>query len=442
MGLNAGDIPPGVGGRPWKDLQGADLVVAVGQDLTASAPVAGVRIRTARRASDAPLALLDARDTLLGSEATHWLRPAGAHLPAVLAALARLLAAEHAGRLAQRPDAVRDAVCAAADPERVEAEAGLAAGSLRQLAAAVAAAKNPMFVAHRGWFDPSGQVPRLLTEIDRLLAGPAAAGILYLRTDCNSRGTAALAAAADPEPDGDPEVLLVFGADPLGTAVPGSPFETWTRRAKFLVVFESLLTPTAEAADLLLPLRTFAEKDGTFVAGNGVAQRLRAALVPPPTVPALRESLAALAAGFGHTIEFASPAATRAPLWSPPERPVAPPPAPEGGRLLHLRWTPFVDDRVRVVPEADRIFPRPALEVHPGDLAGLGLAAGGRARLSSGAVAVTVDVRADRRTPPGQLHLPLDPVDPQLAAFVREASRPAGWPLACVLLTGLAPVAG
>jgi hypothetical protein len=31
MGLNAGDIPPGVGGRPWKDLEAADLVVAVGQ---------------------------------------------------------------------------------------------------------------------------------------------------------------------------------------------------------------------------------------------------------------------------------------------------------------------------------------------------------------------------------------------------------------------------
>jgi formate dehydrogenase major subunit/NADH-quinone oxidoreductase subunit G len=439
MGLNAGDIPPGVGGRPWKDLQGADLVIAVGQDLTTCAPVAGVRIRTARHRSGAPLALLDARDTLLGSEASLWLRPPGAHLPAVLAALTRLLAAEHGERLAQRPDGVLEAVCAAADPERVEAEAGLAAGSLRQLAAAIAAAKNPVFVAHRGWFDPSGQVPRLLGEIDRLLAGPAAGGIIYLRTDCNSRGTAALAAAADPEPEGDPEVLLVFGADPLGTALPGSPFETWTRRAKFLVVFESLLTPTAEAAHLVLPLRTFAEKDGTFVAGNGHAQRLRAALTPPPTVPSLRESLAAFAAGFGHTVDFAPPEAPRAPLWSPPERPVPPPAAPEGGRLLHLRWTPSVDDRVRVVPEAERIFPRPALEVNPGDLAGLGLAHGGRARLSSGTAAATVPVRADRRTPPGQLHLPLDPADPQLAAFVRGAERPAGWPLACVLLTGLAP---
>ena len=83
--------------------------------------------------------------------------------------------------------------------------------------------------------------------------------------------------------------------------------------------------------------------------------------------------------------------------------------------------------------------PRCTLMIHPDDAARLGIPDGGRARLSSAAAAATVTVRADHRTPPGQLHLPLDPADPQLAAFVRGAERPAGWPLACVLLTGLAP---
>ncbi len=437
MGLNAGDIPPGIGRRPWADLAQADLIVAVGQDLTPCAPVAGVRIRTARRASGAPLAVLDARDTLLGSEAGLWLRPAGAHLPRVLAALAGLLAAEHPGRLAQPPDALLQAVSAAAPPDQVEAEAGLPGGALRELAALIAAAKNPLFVGHRGWFDPTGQVPRLLSEIDRLLAGPAAAGILYLRTDCNSRGAAQLVSAADPELDGEPEALLVFAADPLGTAIPGSPFEAWVRKAKFLVVFESALTPTAQAADLVLPLRMFAEKRGTFVAANGLAQPLAAALTPPPTVPALRESLKAIAAGLGQTIQFGAAGEGQAPRWSPAERPAVPSP-PGEGRLLSLRWSPHVDHRVRLVAEADRIFAAPALEVHPGDLAGLGLADGGSARLSSGAAAVIVRVRADWRTPPGQLYLPFDPLDPELAAFARGAERPAGLPLACVRLSGLA----
>ena len=96
---------------------------------------------------------------------------------------------------------------------------------------------------------------------------------------------------------------------------------------------------------------------------------------------------------------------------------------------------------MRLVPEADRIFVAPALEVHPGSLAAFGLADGGAARLSSGPADVTVPVRADWRTPPGQLYLPLDPGNEQLAAFARAAVRPEGWPLACVHLTGLAPAA-
>lgn len=444
MGLNAADIPVAIGSRPWRDLEQADLVVSVGQDLTQFAPVAGVRIRTARRSSGARLAVLDARDTLLGGEADFWLRPAGAHLPAVLAALGGLLVAEHPERLSARPDAVLEAVFAAVTPDAAEAAAGLGAGSLRLLAAQIAAAKAPVFVANRGWFDPTGQVPRLLTEIDRLLGGSEAKGVIFLRTDCNSRGTAALVAAAEPEPDGGAELLLVVAADPLGTAIPGSAFETWARTAKFLVVFESTLTPTAAAAHLVLPLCAFAEKEGTYTAGNGVVQHLAAALTPPADVPTLRATLDRIAAGLGRPVSFSPPDRARQPRWTAPERPAAPvlPVPGEQGRCLHLRWSPIVDNRVRLVSEADRIFPGPALEVHPGDLAALGVASGATARISSGAAELDVPVRADWRTPPGQLYLPLDPRNPQLAAFTRAAVRPAGWPLACIQLTGVKPAAG
>jgi len=433
----------GIGSRSWRDLEHADLVVSVGQDLTQFAPVAGVRIRTARRASGGRLAVLDARDTLLGSEADLWLRPAGAHLPAVLAALGSLLVSEHPERLAARPDATLEAVLAAAAPDTVEVAAGLAAGSLRRLAAELAAAKTPILVANRGWFDPSGQIPRLLVEIDRLLCGAEAKGIIFLRTDCNSRGTAALVAATEPELDGGAELLLVVAADPLGSAIPGSAFESWTRRAKFLVVFESTLTPTAAAADLVLPLRAFAEKEGTFVAANGVIQQLKAALAPAAAVPSLRTTLSALATGLSRQVTFALPATPRPPRSTPSERPVAPvlPLSTDQARFLHLRWSPLNDHRVRLVPEADRIFVAPALEVHPDSLAALGLTDGGRARLSSGPADMTIAVRADWRTPPGQLYLPLEPGNEQLAAFARAAVRPAGWPLACVHLTGLAPAA-
>jgi predicted molibdopterin-dependent oxidoreductase YjgC len=98
-----------------------------------------------------------------------------------------------------------------------------------------------------------------------------------------------------------------------------------------------------------------------------------------------------------------------------------------------------VDHRVRVVPEADRVFSALALEVNPGDLAAFGLAAGGAARITSGAGELIVPVRADWRTPPGQLYLPFNPADESLVAFIRAAERPAQWPLSCISLTGIAP---
>jgi predicted molibdopterin-dependent oxidoreductase YjgC len=93
---------------------------------------------------------------------------------------------------------------------------------------------------------------------------------------------------------------------------------------------------------------------------------------------------------------------------------------------------------VRLVPEADRIFVPPALEVNPADLPGLGLTAGGAATITSGAAELRVAVRADWRTPRGQFYLPVDPTDAGLAAFVRTAAHPEGRCPSCVTLTGIA----
>ena len=391
MGLNAADIPLGIGARPWRDLEQADLVVTVGQDLTQFAPVAGVRIRTARRASGARLAVLDARDTLLGSEADLWLRPAGAHLPAVLAALGGLLVAEHPERLAARPDAALEAVFAAAAPDAVEAAAGLAAGSLRQLAALIAAAKTPVFVANRGWFDPTGQVPRLLVEIDRLLGGAEAKGIIYLRTDCNSRGTAALVAAAEPELDGerggaarrgrrparhrDPRLGL-RDLDAQGEVPRGLRVDAHAHRG-------GRRTSSCRCAPS--PRRRGPSSPAT-ASSSSSRPRWR----PPAAVPAAaRRRSRAIAAGLGRQVAFAARRAPRAPPLvarrSGPRRRAAagagrPGALPAPALVAAAPTTASVSS-----PRRTASSPRPALEVHPDDLAGLGLADGGAARLGSGA---------------------------------------------------------
>jgi len=123
-----------------------------------------------------------------------------------------------------------------------------------------------MFVANRGWFDPSGQVPRLLVEIDRLLAGTRPRDLLPahgLQTAAEPRP----GAAAEPELDGDRRCCWWLPR-PTRNGAARHGLRDLDRRAKFLVVVESALTPTAEAAHLVLPMPMFAEKEGTYVAGN------------------------------------------------------------------------------------------------------------------------------------------------------------------------------
>ncbi len=56
------------------------------------------------------------------------------------------------------------------------------------------------------------------------------------------------------------------------------------KRPAFLAV-TAVLSPLAAGADVLLPGSTLAEKTGTLTNGDGVTQRIRAALKPPASVP-------------------------------------------------------------------------------------------------------------------------------------------------------------
>jgi predicted molibdopterin-dependent oxidoreductase YjgC len=52
-------------------------------------------------------------------------------------------------------------------------------------------------------------------------------------------------------------------------------------KVDFLVVLDTHFHQTGERADVLLPIATFAETDGTFVNRNGRVQRIRQAFAAP-----------------------------------------------------------------------------------------------------------------------------------------------------------------
>lgn len=74
---------------------------------------------------------------------------------------------------------------------------------------------------------------------------------------------------------GELRALYVMGADPVGDGLLAG-----RGRLQFLVVQELFLTETARAADVVLPARSWAEREGTFTNGERRVQRFYPAIAP------------------------------------------------------------------------------------------------------------------------------------------------------------------
>jgi formate dehydrogenase alpha subunit len=85
--------------------------------------------------------------------------------------------------------------------------------------------------------------------------------------------------------DGSLKALVLMGPSPLEDVVPRDLVETAIAKVELLVVLDVLEGPLSQAAHILLPLHTFAEKDGTYTNVEGRIQRLRQAIPPVAATP-------------------------------------------------------------------------------------------------------------------------------------------------------------
>jgi predicted molibdopterin-dependent oxidoreductase YjgC len=283
-------------------------------------------------------------------------------------------------------------------------------------------------------------VPRLLKELDGLLAGDDATGIIYQGRDCNSRGASVFAGG---EVKDNPDLLLLFGVDHAGCAPQSSELRQRMSDAATVVTFDSFLNETVMAADAVFPLPHAAEKEGTFIACNGLAQKVNRAMEPPAGVSPLWDHLDLLAESLGKSLSFApSLIAGTADESDWPARDAGlPAPAADlpasGEKHLLLRGIRVADHRLRLVPETAMLMPPPAVEINPADLSAYDLAGGEKVRLLSGEAALEVEARADLKVPRGQIHFPFDPADATARSFVEKADRPKGWPAVCIRLSSM-----
>jgi len=104
--------------------------------------------------------------------------------------------------------------------------------------------------------------------------------------------------------DGRLRCLIVMGEDPVVTD-PGRRFvERALQSLDCLVVAELFLTETAKLADVVLPVASFAEKDGTFTSTERRVQRVRRVLPPPGEARPDWEILEELSRRLGRPMGF------------------------------------------------------------------------------------------------------------------------------------------
>jgi NADH-quinone oxidoreductase subunit G len=270
-----------------RDIDEADAILVLGTDPLHSSPILDLRVRKAIRRNGAKLVVATERPTALdgGAEAIARYAPGQAtHFVAELASAiggAENVASPLAGTLREAEAVV------VVWGERIGREDG-AAEALLDVAAAVGMGERE----GAGLLEiPDTTNARGLREVGCLPdAGPG------LAETAAGMATEEIRAALI---SGELSGLILFGADPLRDFPDTPAWEEALTAADFVVSFSMHENATTAKADVVLPLETHAEKDGTVTHPDGRLQRVRPSASRPRSVQPNITVLAELAAALG-----------------------------------------------------------------------------------------------------------------------------------------------
>jgi NADH-quinone oxidoreductase subunit G len=268
------------------DIDEADVILVLGTDPMQSSPILDLRIRKAIRRNGARLAVATERPTALdgGAEAIARYAPGQAAY-----FIGELTAAVGGGDNVATPlaESLRDA-------GKIVVVWGERIGDGTLLLALLADALKVSETEGAGLLEvPDTTNARGLREAGVLPdAGPGLTALAI-----NGHGTEEIRQALI---DGDLDGLILVGVDPLRDL---GDTAAWTRAldaAEFVVSFSTFATATAAKADVLFPLETHAEKDGTVTHPDGRLQRVRPAAGRPGDIRPGWQTLASLSLALGH----------------------------------------------------------------------------------------------------------------------------------------------
>jgi NADH-quinone oxidoreductase subunit G len=281
------------------DIDEADVILVLGTDPMQSSPILDLRIRKAIRRNGARLAVATERPTALDGGAEAIARYAPGQASYFISELAKAVggADNIATPLAE---SLRDAgKVVVVWGERIGAEG---TQSLVALADALNDVDGPK-TSHIGEFSAHQHVGLLEVPDTANARGLREAGVLpdagpgLAILAVNGHGTEEIREALI---DGSLDGVILVGVDPLRDFADTARWEEALNAASFVVAFSTFATATAAKADVLFPLETHAEKDGTVTHPDGRLQRVRPAAGRPGDIQPGWQTLANLSLAIGH----------------------------------------------------------------------------------------------------------------------------------------------
>ncbi len=270
------------------DIDEADVIVVLGTDPMQTSPILDLRIRKAIRRNGARLVVATERPTALDGGAEAIARFAPGQASYFLGALTAAVAGGAQNIATPLAESLRDAgKVVVVWGERIGASA----------------------------------TEELLGLADALgVAGSEGAGLLEIPDTTNARGLREAGVLPDAGPglaalaidghgteeirealiDGSLDGVVLVGVDPLRDFGDSARWEEALNAASFVVAFSTFETKTSAKADVLFPLETHAEKDGTVTHPDGRLQRVRPAAGRPGDIRPGWQTLANLSLALGH----------------------------------------------------------------------------------------------------------------------------------------------
>ncbi len=289
-----------------EDVEGAGLVAVVGADVTADYPAVGAWISRAQQRG-AKVVVIDPRQTGIAKRADVHVRPRAGTEALVLACVAKAVldsGAHDEASVEGRAEAAAECRerLASLDSGAAEKSTGISDAEIGALATSLGEAEGrTIFVLPAETEDP-----RMVTGVGdlALLLGDPERSIVPATITSNVRGHFELLGddagmtAAEMLGSEAIKALVIWDDDPLGSTT-GRSLERRLSSLDLLIVATPFLSKTADAADLVLPIASFAETSGSRVNVEGRVLRQHA-LPGCDQMPDL-DVLSRLAAGLGGT---------------------------------------------------------------------------------------------------------------------------------------------